>query len=234
MDYKLLSVPIFLLGGVVYLICFIKTLQKYREKKSQTAILLLILFISCVVINLSSAMDGVFWQNLYEFRWGYAISMPFTALGICSLLFFATNVFSDISETKKKEKRILRIFFVVYILALSIWAVICLLPSSTIESAIPLSIIFLTSLTVYIIIAQQSYKLSKRIEEASFKTIISYIGHYATGNIFIYIFFIIDGIDPALDGTTIWSFIGVIVFVFTAILAYKGFISPMRSKKIQN
>lgn len=231
MDYKLLSVPIFLIGGCIYLYCFLKTIGKYREKKGKSAVPLLILFLSCVVINFASAMDGAFWQVAYSFHIGYAISMPFTALGISSLLFFATDIFSNYRETEKKVLRNRRIFFVVYIMILSIWAILSLFPDPLVPSTIPLTFIFLTSLTVYIIIAKQSYNLAKKVDDTFYKKYILYIGHYALGNILIYVFYIIDGAVPADDGTTIWSFIGVCVFAFTSYLAYKGFIAPMKSKK---
>jgi hypothetical protein len=229
--FRLWCVPIFILTAALYLYCFIIALQKYREKKTRLLVSLLILFISCVFINICSAVDGVFYPDIYDFQYGYALSMIFTALGIISLLYFATAVFTISDGSKKQNKNLIYAIFSVYLMIISIWAIICLSPSSPIASEIPLSIIFLSSLTVYIVIAVQSHKLAKSVEDVYYKKFISYICYYALGNILIFVFFIIDGIDPAPDGTTIWSFIGVCVFCFTAYLAYKGFIIPMKTKK---
>ncbi len=224
--FKLLNVPVFILTAVLYAYCFMIGLRTYRQKRKKTALSLLVLFAGCVVINICSAIDGLFYQVLYfDARYGYVISLIFTAIAIIGLLYFATEIFA--SEATKKPIQVVRLIYSTGFIAIAIWGTVSITPEAM---TIPLSVLFLDSLVLYIVLAIRAYGLAKRVEDVYYKKSISTIGHYALGNIGIYIFFILDSIEPALQGRTVWSFIGVCIFALTAYLAYIGFVKPMIAK----
>ena len=223
--FKLLDVPVFILTAVLYAYCFIITLRSYQQKRKKTALSLLVLFAACVVINLCSALDGLLYQVVYFIRYGYVFSLIFLAMALIGLLYFATEIFS--SESTRKPIQMVRFIFSAGIIAISIWGTFSITPEAM---TVPLTVIFMGSLSLYIILVVRAYGLAKRVEDAYYKKSIYYIGHSSLANIGIYIFFIFDSIVPADQGTTVWSFIGVWLFALTAYLAYVGFVKPMTAK----
>ncbi len=226
--FKLITVPVFFLTAALFAYCFSKDLQTYLKKRNNTSLFLMVLFAGCLVINVLSALDGLLYPDVYPIRYGYAFSLLFTAIAFIGLLFFATEVFY-IEETQTPVKK-LRIVFAVVLLVISSWGMVGLLQNRIAENLVVLIILFSLNLTIYIVIGIKAYRLAKKIEENVYKKSIKFIGHYAICNIAIYIFFIIDGIDETLAGTTVWGFIGACVFALTAYLAYVGFVKPMSTK----
>ena len=225
------TITVFFLNLVLFTFCLEKAAQKYQKKRSRASLYLVVLFFGCGFINLCSALDGLLYGPVFSFRLFYAISLIATGISSVALVCFSMDVFFTKEEGElNSSMKIVRDLYSIAEMAICTWGALQLMIEQTSATTIPLILIFTTGISLYIALASKSYNLAKRIDDVIYKKPITYIGHFAVFNLFIFLFFILDSMSVGNEGGTWWGFIGAFVFMLTAVLAYMGFLKPVKQE----
>jgi hypothetical protein len=225
--FRVLSAPVFL-ATAIFTWSFAKAVRSYRIRQNKSVYSLILLFASSAFISASSAIDLFFYGVLYAIRYGYAFSLLGNAAATIGLVYFATNIFS--SGEIQKSIQFVRLSYSLLFTVICVWGMVDLLLVR--EELIEFFLIFLLIMNtgLNVVLAIKAYALTRRVREAKYRTAIFYIGLYAVVNIALYVFFILDSLVVAVgqEGTSVWTLIGACSYALKAVLAYVGFVKPMR------
>jgi hypothetical protein len=223
---------VWIINAVISGYCIAVVGQRYRKKTSQATLALLILFISFVGANLGSAFNALFRETWGGIQYGYAIALLFLGSGTVALLYFSIEVFS--SSDPSKFVTVVQMIFSLLVLVICVWGAILLITAQQ-NTTMVLALEILLAVTIHLIVSVKAIRLAKRVEDPFFRRSINFIALYCLCMLFMFMCYILDsGVsivienNAAREGETIWSFIGSITYSVAILLAYIGYVKPMR------